>query len=81
MRRRSVGLAVRRFAASAWRSIASLRQTPVSKPSLCAYPRVLPRLQRINVLPLSIPTNLRYGIAHLLSYHSFVNVNMSILSM
>ena len=29
-------------------SIALLRQTPVSKSSLCVYPCVLPRLQRIN---------------------------------
>ena len=30
------------------RSVAPLRRTPVSKSSLCAYPRVLPRLRRIN---------------------------------
>ena len=39
---------MRVVAPSARRSVAPLRRTPVSKSLLCAYPRVLPRLQRIN---------------------------------
>ena len=42
------GWSARVVAPSARRSVAPLRRTPVSKSSLCAYPRVLPRLRRIN---------------------------------
>ena len=40
---------MRVVAPSARRSVAPLRRTPVSKSSLCAYPRVLPRLWCISV--------------------------------
>ena len=42
------GWSARVVALSARRSVAPLRRTPVSKSSLCAYPRVLPRLRRIS---------------------------------
>ena len=41
------GWSARVVALSAWRSVAPLHRTPVSKSSLCAYPRVLPCLRRI----------------------------------
>ena len=43
-------------APSAWRSVAPLRRTPVSKSSLGAYPCVLPRLRRIIVIKASRPS-------------------------
>ena len=43
------GWSARVVAPSAWRSVAPLRWTPVSKSLLCAYPRVLPCLRRISV--------------------------------
>ena len=42
------GWSVHVAAPAVWWSIALLRRTPVSKSSLGAYPRVLPRLRRIN---------------------------------
>ena len=47
------GWSARVIAPSARRSVAPLHRTPVSKSSLCAYPRVLPRLRRITAIRLT----------------------------
>ena len=51
------GWSARVVTPSARWSVASLRRTPVSKSLLCAYPRVLLRLQRITIAyQLKLPT-------------------------